>query len=340
MREELHGGNRSMFSIQLIDDIKDCMERGEQIVLLLNRRGYSTFALCRDCGHVEECPNCDISLTYHKRNHLLKCHYCSYEQLMPSNCSSCNSDHIRFFGTGTERIEESLTKLIPEARIIRMDVDTTRRKGSHERLLQKFSNHEADILLGTQMIAKGLDFENVTLVGVLAADSMLHLPDFRSSEKTFQLITQVSGRAGRHELSGEVIVQTYTPEHYSIELASQYRFIDFYEKEMHIRRSFLYPPYVFLALITVSHENQIMVYEVIQKIGQLLAQNLDPRSTILGPTPSPIARIKNRYRYQIMIKYRYEPNLQLIIQDILNTFKKERKQDVQIIVDMNPYQLM
>ena len=340
MRSELHAGNRTMFSRTLLDNIKARIENKEQIVLLLNRRGYSTFALCRDCGHVEECPNCDISLTYHKGAHQLKCHYCNHEQPMPATCPACESYLIRFFGTGTERVQEELTKVLPEARIIRMDVDTTSRKGAHEKLLRQFQEQQADILLGTQMIAKGLDFENVTLVGVLAADSMLHLPDFRSSEKTFQLITQVSGRAGRHELSGEVIVQTYTPEHYSIELASKYRFIDFYEKEMHIRRSFLYPPYVFLALITVSHENQIMVYEVIQKIGQLLAQNLDPRSTILGPTPSPIARIKNRYRYQIMIKYRYEPNLQLIIQDILNKFKKERKQDVQIIVDMNPYQLM
>src|SRR5690625_3384109 len=228
---------------------------------------------------------------------------------MPSNCSSCNSDHIRFFGTGTERIEESLTKLIPEARIIRMDVDTTRRKGSHERLLQKFSNHEGDILLGTQMIAKGLDFENVTLVGVLAADSMLHLPDFRSAEKTFQLITQVSGRAGRHELEGKVIVQTYTPDHYSIDLASMYDYMEFYEKEMRLRRTFKYPPYVYLMLVTISHENMFKVHEVANKIVQMLQPTLQAQSIILGPTPSPIARIKNKYRFQLMVKYRYEPTL-------------------------------
>lgn len=340
MRTELHAGNRTMFSRTLLDKIKNRMENNEQIVLLLNRRGYSTFALCRDCGHVEECPNCDISLTYHKGAHRLKCHYCNHEQAMPTSCPACDSHLIRFFGTGTERVEEELTKVIPEASIIRMDVDTTRRKGAHERLLRQFQEQKANILLGTQMIAKGLDFENVTLVGVLAADSMLHLPDFRSSEKTFQLITQVSGRAGRHELSGEVIVQTYTPEHYSIDFASQYRFIDFYKHEMKIRKSFLYPPYVFLTLITVSHENEMEVYEVIQQISQFISQQLDARSTILGPTPSPIARIKNRYRYQLMIKYRYEPHLQLIIQDVLARFKKQRKQDVQIIVDMNPYQFM
>ena len=340
MREELHAGNRTMFSRLLIDKVKASIDKQEQIVLLLNRRGYSTFALCRDCGHVEECPNCDISLTYHKGVNQLKCHYCSHEQPMPTMCPACDSNLIRFFGTGTERVEEELTKVIPEARIIRMDVDTTRRKGAHERLLRKFQQQEADILLGTQMIAKGLDFENVTLVGVLAADSMLHLPDFRSSERTFQLITQVSGRAGRHELTGEVIVQTYTPEHYSIELASQYDFPTFYEHEMKIRRSFLYPPYVFLLLMTVSHENEQKVFEVVQQIRQMLESKLQPNSYILGPTPSPIARIKNRYRYQVMVKYRAEPGLQLMIQEILDKLIKERKQDVQIIVDMNPYQLM
>ncbi len=340
MREELHAGNRTMFARTLLDKIKTCMNNKEQVVLLLNRRGYSTFALCRDCGHVEECPNCDISLTYHKRDHQLKCHYCNHEQPMPTTCPACESHLIRFFGTGTERVEEELTKVLPEARIIRMDVDTTRRKGAHERLLRKFQQQEADILLGTQMIAKGLDFENVTLVGVLAADSMLHLPDFRSSEKTFQLITQVSGRAGRHELTGEVVVQTYTPDHYSIELASKYDFIQFYEQEMKIRRAFQYPPYVFLVLMTVSHENEMKVFEVIQKISQKLSTMLQPNSVILGPTPSPIARIKNRYRYQLMIKYRSEPHLQSIIQEVLDDFKKERQQDVQIIVDMNPYQLM
>ena len=340
MRKELHTGNRSMFSRKLMEKIKQRLQNKEQIVLLLNRRGYSTFALCRDCGHVEECPNCDISLTYHKRNHLLKCHYCSYEQLMPSNCSSCNSDHIRFFGTGTERIEESLTKLIPEARIIRMDVDTTRRKGSHERLLQKFSNHEADILLGTQMIAKGLDFENVTLVGVLAADSMLHLPDFRSSEKTFQLITQVSGRAGRHELEGEVIVQTYTPEHYSIHLASQYNYGLFFNEEMKIRKTFAYPPYVFLLLITITDENEAKVNEVAYKIRNLLRNQLSNQSIILGPTPSPIARIKNRFRYQLMIKYKKEPLLQNYLQEIMEQFADDIRKNMQIIIDFNPNQLM
>ncbi|MEI3606689.1 primosomal protein N' [Pseudogracilibacillus sp. SE30717A] len=340
MRKELHEGNRTMFSRALTEKIKACLIKQEQIVLLLNRRGYSTFALCRDCGHVEECPNCDISLTFHKGENALKCHYCGHEQPMPIYCPNCESTSIRFFGTGTERVEEALTKLIPEAKIIRMDVDTTRKKGAHERLLKRFAEKEADILLGTQMIAKGLDFENVTLVGVLAADSMLHLPDFRSSEKTFQLITQVSGRAGRHELTGEVIVQTYTPDHYSIELASKYDFETFFNHEMQIRKTFLYPPYVFLALITISHENEQNVYSVAQQIRSKLENKLHDGSFILGPSPSPIARIKNRYRYQLMIKYRHEPYLQQSINKILEDFQDERRRDLQILIDFNPYQLM
>src|SRR5690625_3487551 len=217
MRAELHAGNRTMFSRSLKQKIQERIEKGEQTVLLLNRRGYSTFVMCRDCGHVTECPHCDIALTYHKRANHLKCHYCNYMTSVPSSCPMCESELIRYFGTGTQRVEEALYEHFPDVRILRMDVDTTRKKGAHEAILEKFINQEADILLGTQMIAKGLDFENVTLVGVLTADSMLHLPDFRSAEKTFQLLTQVSGRAGSHKLFGEVIVQTYIPHHYSIE---------------------------------------------------------------------------------------------------------------------------
>src|SRR5690625_2802114 len=340
MRDELHAGNRTMFSRTLIDQMKECLAKKEQIVLLLNRRGYSTFALCRDCGHVEECPHCDISLTYHKRDNLLKCHYCSHEARMPTQCPSCESNLIRFFGTGTERVEEALIQLIPEARVIRMDMDTTRRKGAHERLLTKFANREADILLGTQMIAKGLDFENVTLVGVLAADSMLHLPDFRSSEKTFQLITQVSGRAGRHELEGEVIVQTYTPEHYSIELASEYNYEAFFKQEMAMRRSFSYPPYYFILLMTVSHENEWKVHEVAHQIQHDLSKRLQGRSSLLRPSPSPIPRIKNPYRYQLIVKYREEPRFTDDLVAILETYKDDLQKDLQIIVDFNPQQMM
>ncbi|WP_010649402.1 primosomal protein N' [Oceanobacillus massiliensis] len=341
MRNELHAGNRSMFSRTLKEKIEQCLEKGEQIVLMLNRRGYSTFVMCRDCGHVKECPHCDIALTYHKNSNQLKCHYCSYEEKVPQVCPECSSDLIRFFGTGTQKVEETLTTLIPQARVIRMDVDTTRRKGAHEKLLGQFADKKADILLGTQMIAKGLDFENVTLVGVLTADSMLHLPDFRSSEKTFQLLTQVSGRAGRHELPGEVIVQTYTPEHYSIEMASEYNFNDFYKREMGMRKAFQYPPYFYLALITVSHENHVKAVQTTQQIAQLLLKNVGNNTVVLGPTPSPVPRIKDRYRYQCMIKYRNEPHLRKYINKIKTIFADDvRKNNLLITVDMQPYHMM
>lgn len=340
MREELHAGNRTMFSRSLLEKITDRMEKDEQIVLLLNRRGYSNFVLCRDCGYVDECPYCDISLTYHKGDHRLKCHYCLYEKPLPQECPECESDSIRFFGTGTERVQESLVQAIPGVKIIRMDVDTTRRKGAHERLLRQFENKEAHILLGTQMIAKGLDFKNVTLVGVLAADSMLHLPDFRSSERTFQLITQVSGRAGRHELSGEVIVQTYTPDHYSIRLASEYDYLAFYEQEMQLRRTFRYPPYYYLALINFSHENNAGVHTAAHKARNVLGRYLSNNAIVLGPTPSPIARLKNRYRYQILIKYRSEPYLHEAMNDLLESLVDDRRRGLQVTVDLNPYQFM
>ncbi len=207
-----------MFSVQLAEALRLRLEKKEQTVLFLNKRGFSSFVLCRDCGTVVQCPNCDISLTYHRANESLKCHYCSHEEAVPLVCPECESEHIRFFGTGTQKAEEEISKFFPEARVLRMDVDTTRQKGAHERILRQFSEGKADILLGTQMIAKGLDFPNITLVGVLAADTTLHLADFRAAEKTFQLMTQVSGRAGRHELAGEVFIQTYSPEHYAIEL--------------------------------------------------------------------------------------------------------------------------
>ncbi|CDQ19803.1 primosomal protein N' [Halobacillus karajensis] len=342
MREELHSGNRSMFSIVLKEKIEERIARGEQVVLFLNRRGYSTFVMCRDCGHVSECPHCDIALTYHKRQNRLKCHYCSHEEPMPSECPECESKTIRYFGTGTQKVEEALQELIPEARVIRMDVDTTRRKGAHEKHLKKFGDGQADILLGTQMIAKGLDFGNVTLVGVLAADALLNLPDFRASEKTFQLLTQVSGRAGRHEKAGEVVVQTYSPEHYSIELASQYDYEQFFKEEMKLRKAFRYPPYFYLTLFTISHPNQLKVQEVTQKITMFMQQRLSDQAYVLGPTPSALTRINNRYRYQCMIKYKNEPEQRTFVERILHYYEDEMKQEngLQITVDFQPYQLM
>lgn len=341
MREELRGGNRSMFSENLFSKIKDRLTRKEQTVLLLNKRGHSSFVMCRSCGLVVNCPNCDISLTYHRYNNALKCHYCGHEEGMPQTCPDCGSDHIRFFGTGTQKVEEELGKLLPEARVIRMDVDTTSRKGSHERLLNEFQEGRADILLGTQMIAKGLDFPNITLVGVLSADTMLHLPDFRSSEKTFQLLTQVSGRAGRHELAGEVVIQTYTPEHYSIELAGRQDFDAFYEREMYIRRQNHYPPYYYVALINVSHEDLMKTVAITEKITKYISSGLSQEAIVLGPVASPISRIKNRYRYQCLIKYKREPQLKKLLRTIIENYQQETAQNkLQITIDLNPQIMM
>ncbi|RFU63218.1 primosomal protein N' [Peribacillus saganii] len=341
MREELRTGNRSMFSEKLFAKLEDRLTKGEQTVLFLNKRGHSSFVMCRSCGVVINCPDCDISLTYHRSNHSLKCHYCGHEEGMPPVCPECGSDHIRFFGTGTQKVEEELGKILPNARVIRMDVDTTSKKGSHELLLNAFQEGKADILLGTQMIAKGLDFPNITLVGVLSADTMLHLPDFRASEKTFQLLTQVSGRAGRHQLKGEVVIQTYTPEHYSIELAARQDFDTFFEKEMEIRRLNHYPPYFYLALVTVFHEDLIKTVSVTEKITKYLRSNLSRQAIILGPVASPLSRVKNRYRYQCLIKYKREPGLNALLKNIINNFQQETaKGQLQIAIDLNPQMMM
>ncbi|TWI55108.1 primosomal protein N' [Halalkalibacter nanhaiisediminis] len=338
MREELRQGNRSMFSMTLFEKLKDRVEKGEQSVLFLNRRGYSTFVMCRDCGYVATCEHCDISLTYHRSHHALKCHYCGHEEKMPETCDSCGSEHIRFFGSGTQKVEEELARVLPQARVIRMDIDTTRRKGAHEKLLSAFGRGEADILLGTQMIAKGLDFPKITLVGVLAADSMLHIPDFRSAERTFQLMEQVSGRAGRHDLEGEVIIQSYTPDHYSIELVKTHEYEPFFQMEMTHRKAGLYPPYVFMVLINISHPEITKVITVSEKIVAFLKRELSEATIVLGPVASPLARIKDRYRYQCMIKYRNEPELRQTLREIQQHFIREINQgQLQVSIDLHPY---
>ncbi|WP_147802369.1 primosomal protein N' [Alkalicoccus halolimnae] len=341
MRDELRQGNRSMFSDDLLERIEARRLKGEQTVLLLNRRGYSTFIMCRDCGYVPQCPHCDISLTYHRTSQALQCHYCGYSETLPVRCPECDSDQIRFFGTGTQKVEEELRKQLQDIRIIRMDVDTTRKKGSHEKLLTEFGNGGADILLGTQMIAKGLDFPNITLVGVLAADSMLHLPDFRASERTFQLLTQVAGRAGRHKKTGEVLVQTYSPNHYSITEVKQHDYLSFYEKEMQIRKMGGYPPFYYIAMIQISHPELQKVVEVTEKMSSFLRSSLSETTKIFGPVASPIPRIKDRYRYQCMIKYKVEPKLTEVLHDLMSSFQSDiARNDVQIIIDTNPYMMM
>lgn len=284
-----------------------------------------------------ECPNCDISLTYHRANERLKCHYCGHEEHVPLECPQCKSDHIRFFGTGTQKAQEEIAKLFPEARVIRMDVDTTRQKGSHERLLRQFSEGQADILLGTQMIAKGLDFPNITLVGVLAADTTLHLADFRAAEKTFQLMTQVSGRAGRHELPGEVFIQTYSPEHYAIELAKAQHYEPFYHLEMAARKQYGYPPFYFFTLVQFTHEDLLKVADFADKGARFLKGNLSPNTVIIGPTAAAISRVNNRYRYQCLIKYKKEPKLTETLQQLIKYYRTDWiKAGLIMTVDVEP----
>ncbi|MFD1862425.1 primosomal protein N' [Planococcus chinensis] len=341
MREELRNGNRSMFSIPLAEAIRERLDRKEQVVLFLNKRGYSSFVLCRDCGTVMQCPNCDISLTYHRSSELMKCHYCGYDEPVPHTCPECQSEHIRFFGTGTQKVEEELAKLVPGARVLRMDVDTTRNKGAHEKILSAFGEGKADILLGTQMIAKGLDFPNITLVGVLSADTTLHLPDFRAAEKTYQLLTQVSGRAGRDKLPGEVYVQSYTPEHYAITLAKDQLYEPFYDQEMAMRRASGYPPYYYVVNIQFTHEDLMTVAGYAEQTVRFLQGQLSGSTIIIGPSASLIARVNNRYRYQCLIKYKKEPKLADVMQQLIKIHRSEWiKKGATLSIDMNPTSVM
>lgn len=340
MREEMRAGNATLYSAKLQQAINDRLAKGEQSVLMLNRRGYSSFVMCRDCGFVLQCPNCDISQTLHMDTHTMRCHYCGHEEGIPKICPTCQSHRIRYFGTGTQKVEEELQELFPQARILRMDVDTTRRKGAHEKILQQFGNKEADILLGTQMIAKGLDFPNVTFVGVLNADTALGLPDFRSSEKTFQLLTQVSGRAGRGEINGDVVIQTYNPTHYSIRFAQEHAYEEFYFHEMKYRHLSDYSPYYFLTSIQVSHENEITAAKQIQKIAEFIKPYLSEQAIILGPTPRFVARTHNKYHFQLIIKYKNEARLNERLHELLNNTQKEQAKGLLIRIDPQPTQFL
>lgn len=330
----------SNFTPYLLEKIADRLEKNEQVVLMLNRRGYSSFIMCRDCGYVDECPNCDISLTLHMDTKTMNCHYCGFEKSIPHTCPNCHSRSIRYYGTGTQKAYDELVEVFSQARILRMDVDTTRQKGAHQRILDKFGNHEADILLGTQMIAKGLDFPNVTLVGVLNADTSLNLPDFRSSERTFQLLTQVAGRAGRAEKEGEVLIQTYNPQHYAIQLAQKQDYEAFYAYEMGIRRQLAYPPYYFTVGLTLSHKDEQTVVRKSFELLQLLRQQLSDKIKILGPTPKPIARTHNLYHYQIIVKYRFEDNLENVLNQILDLTQLPENKDLRLVVDYEPQNFM
>lgn len=308
MKEEFKSGNRSIFSTRLQELMTDRLQKNEQIIILLNRRGHSSFVICRDCGDVIMCPNCDISLTYHEHSNTLKCHYCGHDEENPTVCPSCQSKHIRYMGIGTEKVEKMIEERFPSALVIRMDGDTTTRKHAHEKLLHKFE-HEGDILLGTQMIAKGLDFDKVTLVGVLAADMSLSLPDYEATEHTFQLLTQVAGRAGRRETLGEVVIQTYQSDHYAITAAKTHDYHSFYEQELSVRKQSGYAPIVKIVQIIVTDPSIKDVLKTGQRIVISLRKDLKGEVTVLGPVLPKIARVNNQYRAQILIKGKVKEEL-------------------------------
>lgn len=336
---EFAGGQFDL-SIPLVDAIKEKLAKKEQVILLLNRRGFASFMLCRNCGFVLRCPNCDISLTLHKDTGQMQCHYCGHKEPIPRKCPNCQSEKIRFLGTGTQKVQEELETLLPDAKILRMDVDTTRRKGSYKKILDSFGNHQADILLGTQMIAKGLDFPNVTLVGVINADTALSLPDFNSSEKTFDLLTQVAGRAGRAEKTGRVMIQTYNPENYAIKLAQSQDYEGFYQKEMQVRFQGNYPPFFYTTLITITSKNEQSAAKEAFVIKRKLMRELHAPTIILGPTPSSVAKIKNQYYYQILVKYKYEPKLHDLLHQIQDDAQLAQKRGLNIYIDNEPERIM
>ena len=330
MSKEKHRG--SIFSSRLITEVNKRLEEHEQIILLLNRRGYSSFITCSNCGYTAKCPHCDITLTYHKTSNTLRCHYCGYADKMNDICPSCGEKAIKTLGTGTEKVEEEIKKVF-NARVVRMDLDTTSKKGSHEKIITAFKNHEYDILLGTQMIAKGLDFSNVTLVGVINADTSLMIPNYRSNEYTFQLLMQTAGRSGRGEKNGSVIIQTFNPEHYAITLASKHDYFDFFKQEMEVRRKLSYPPYYYLIYIKVIGKDYNKISIESNKIASILTRELK-NSKILGPTTCSVFKLNGLFRFGIIIKYKKEEKMEEVLQSLVNHYKGN--QTVKVDIDVNP----
>jgi len=341
MREELSEGNKSMFSRNLFKELEECLNRKEQAILFLNRRGFSSFVSCRKCGYVFKCSDCDISLTYHSFDETLVCHYCGKKQKAPKICPKCGSKYVKFFGVGTEKIEHEVKRIFPGVRVLRMDFDTTRKKNSYEEMYNIFKENRADILIGTQMIAKGLDFKNVTLVGVVAADISLNIPDFRAGERTFQLLTQVSGRAGRGVKPGRVIIQTYNPEHYSLKYAAQNDYLGFYKEDIAIRENLNYPPYSNILAINFSSKNEELLIKTIQNLGVLLKNKLKASDIVfLGPCPSGISKIKEQYRWQIVLKGEISIDFAGEIKIFIYNLLKNVYNEIRVSLDINPNSLL
>ncbi len=336
MKKEIKQG-RPILSKFLIDNIDEALNQDKQILLFLNRRGYTTVMTCYHCGHTIKCPNCDIPLIYHKTINKMRCHYCDYTINKIESCPSCQSKDINQFGLGTQKLEEEIKKRFSQAKVVRMDIDTTRKKGSHERIIRAFKEGEYNFLIGTQMISKGLDFEKVTLVGVLNGDASLNIPDFRSAERTFQLLSQVSGRAGRGDYKGKVIIQTFNQDHYSIVLALKNDYSTFYQKELAIRSQLGYPPFYNLALVKISSLDYELACREASKISNYLKSKVGKEVFLLGPSSSSRPKINNVYYLQIVIKYKDTNKLIPLFKDLNNLYKNSRK--VLVDIDINPLRL-
>ena len=339
LREELANGNRSILSRKLYEEIEKNLKDKKQTILFLNRRGYSTFVMCRDCGYTVKCKNCNITMTYHIKTNKLKCHYCGHEEKNLTECPECHSKNIKYFGTGTQRLEEDINKIFPEATTIRMDIDTVTRKNSHEEILNKFKNDNINILIGTQMVVKGHHFPNVTLVGVIAADSSLYIEDYRANERTFQILTQVAGRAGREKLPGRVIIQTYNPDNFAIECSKKQNYDEFYETEIELRKQLKYPPFCDIISIGLTDTDNNKIKNVSERLYNNISRTIKNEKmdfNIYKPLPCPIDKIKNKYRWRIILKGKL--NNKII--DIINkSIEQVNSKTTRIIVDTNPTNL-
>ena len=341
LKQELANGNRSMLSNDLYQAIEQNLKDKLQTILFLNRRGYSTFIMCRDCGYTVKCKNCNISMTYHSYENKLKCHYCGYEEELVKTCPECGSNKIRYFGTGTQKLEQEINKQFPQAKTIRMDVDTVTKKNSHEEILNKFKNEDIDILIGTQMVVKGHHFPKVTLVGVVAADSSLNIDDYRATERTFQILTQVSGRAGRENLPGRVIIQSYNPENFSIQDAQKQNYQEFYETEIALRKQLKYPPFCDIIVIGFNSANEEKIKKVSNLAYEILIKKLnDEEFKIFKPMPSPIDKIQNKFRWRIIIKGKINKEVNGILNEVLKTLYEKDYKNTKITIDINPNNMM
>ena len=339
LRQELANGNRGILSAKLYDAIEENLKNKKQTILFLNRRGYATFVMCRDCGHTVKCKNCNITMTYHAKNNKLKCHYCGFEQKNLTTCPECKSHHIKYFGTGTQKLEEEIHRLFPSASTIRMDIDTVTKKNSHENILNQFKKNGIDILIGTQMVVKGHHFPKVTLVGVIAADSSIFSDDYRANERTFQILTQVAGRAGREKEPGKVIIQTYNPDNFAIECSKKQDYVPFYETEIELRKQLKYPPFCDIISVVLTDVNETTVKKISQKLYKTLAEIVafnHMNVQLYQPLPCPIDKIKNKYRWRIIMKGKLTNQMIEVINKGIETLNNKK---TRIIVDTNPTNL-